>query len=532
MVIQLFISVDKMLKFFRVIFTVSLLSIFVFLSGCTTMEEQKAQGEQDKGQFTLFLNGPDKAYKDITFSLLAVHIVSEEGISREVMSIPMNINSMKLESNQILLGETFLPEGSYKNLRFVIRGATIKSKEKTAKLALSTDSIEIPINIVTRKEQNTSIFINWNSDASVVDGYLFQMLTAVESQGSEISALLIYVTNEDSGNVSVINKHSGEVVATIKVGEKPRGIAATLKKEMSKVYVANSGSNSISVIDPTTNKVENEVFIKLGRKPEGIAAAAVSSEKDLIFVSNYSTNSISVIDSTSFLETEKIDVGQGPVAVAVDPIADVFTGARYLDFEDINIMRSYRESFFNVYVANRNSNNVSVIRMDKMTGRSEDVVNVNVGWSPSALTVDYKRGKVYVANYGSDKLSVIDIVQIIKGNNDDALSINNIGNYVNGVIADPSFDRIYLLKEIPGEIMVIRPFLDDLNTLQSTVPPIMGIIPVGDSPRSFVFGPENRKIYVVNRGANTISVVDKTTKKEEQVIHVGKKPYGIAIFQN
>ena len=40
----------------------------------------------------------------------------------------------------------------------------------------------------------------------------------------ELSSSLIYVTNENSDNVSVINRYTGEVVETIMVGRKPRGV--------------------------------------------------------------------------------------------------------------------------------------------------------------------------------------------------------------------------------------------------------------------------------------------------------------------
>lgn len=507
-------------------------ALFLF-SGCYSVEERKDATEQYEGQFTLFLNGPQKSSLDITFDLLAVSMISEDGIPMDILDAPLKINSMTAEGRQILLGESQVPEGKYITLRFVIRKPLIRKKERLASLALPAEGVEIPLDVIVSRQRNVSIFVNWNADASVADGYLFKPAFAARSQSPELSTLLIYVTNEDSNNVSVINKQTGAVVATIMVGERPRGIATVMKGERSRIYVANSGSDSISVIDPTTNMVENEIPIKFGKKPEGIAAASVSSGKELVFVANYDTNSVSVIDSTTFQETEKIDVGQGPIAVAVDPSIDSLLGTRHLTVEDTSILKRYREKFFNVYVVNKNSNDVSVIRIDKTTNRSVEVTSLPVEWKPVALTVDYKRGKVYVVNYGSDRLSVIDIVKVYKGLGSLAVStINNVGNFIRGVVADPGFDRIYLLKEMPGEIMIIRPFPDSFDSFKSIMPPVMGVIPVGDFPRSFVLGPEHRKLYVVNRGANTISVVDKTTRKEEQVIHVGRKPYGIAIFQD
>jgi YVTN family beta-propeller protein len=509
----------------------ALFSLLVFVTGCASVQEYIESPGTSNGQVTIFLKGPDKTSMDITFDLLTVNIMAEDGTYREMMNTPLNINSIAVTGRQILLGEKTLPEGRYKKLQLLVKQASIRRKDKTASLALPPEEIAIGIDITVNKNQNTSLFLNWNASASVVDGYMFSPVFSVKGQVPELSSLLIYVTNEGSNNVSVINRQSGDVVATIMVGKKPKGIATSLGREHQRVYVANSGSNSISVIDPTVNKVELEIPMRFGREPEGIAVVRISPEKELIFVTNYGSNNVSVVDASTYQEIEKIKVGEGPVAVAVDPPVETLSGTRFLSFDDINFLRGYREKFLNVYTVNKNSKDVSMVRFNTLSNRSEEVINVGVEWGPVALEVNYQRGKVFVANYGFDKLSVIDILQIVKGNKTGAVSaISNIGTSVIGVVSDPDFDRIYLLKDITSEIMIIRPFSEAFSTMRTTMAPIIGTIVVGNSPRALILDPEGRKIYVVNRGSETVSVIDKTTAREEQVIPVGKKPYGIAMF--
>lgn len=511
-----------------------LLQVYItILQGCTTTEEQVYQREPYQCQVALFLNGPDGVASDITFELAAVNIIAEDGTSREVMSNPLRLNSYDVKSRQIFLGEKSLPEGKYEKLELIVKDASITKKGTSSDLALPPEGIKLSIDVSLRRNQSTTLFLSWNADASVHEDYLFNPVFSVKSQVPELSSLLIYVSNEDSDNVSVINRQAGDIAATVLVGKKPRGMATSIKGEHLKVYVANSGSNSVSVIDPTTNKIENEIPIRFGRQPEAIAVAGISSDKELIFVANYGSDTVSMIDASTYQELEKIEVGRGPIAIAADPPVETLAGTRFLSFNDISSLRSYRESFFNVYVVNQNSNSVSVLRIDAAAKRSVEVLTLSVEWRPVALSVDYLRGKVYVANYDSDKLSVIDIPQTVKGNTSTAVStINNIGYSTIGVIADPAFDRLYLLKETPGEVVIVRPFTDGLDTLKTVMPPVMGTIAVGSSPRSLMLDPEARKLYVVNRGSDSISVIDKTTIKEEQVIPVGKKPYGITIFQN
>jgi YVTN family beta-propeller protein len=481
------------------------------------------------GQVTIYLNGPEKASLDVTFDLLAVNIVAEGEILREIMNTPLSINSLALTNRQVLLAETSLPEGRYEKLRLTVKRATVKRKE-VADLAIPPEGFEIPVNITVTRNQNTTFFLKWDADASIAEGYQFKPAFTVKSERPELSTLLVYVTNEDSNNVSVINRQTDEVVSTVMVGKKPRGVATGLRRQHIRVYVANSKSNSISVIDPTTNKVETEIPIRFGQEPEGIAVATASPEKEFIFVTNYVSNTVSVIDGLTYQETEKINVKNGPVAVAVDPPIEALMNAQFLSFEDIQRLRDDRKRFLRAYVANRNSKIVTVLKMDISSGRIVDVTDINVEWNPIALDVDYERGKVYVANYGFDNLSVISIPELIKGNKDGAVSaISGVGHSNTGVVADPNLERIYLLKESSGEVMIIRPMVEDQSPIK-TITPVVGIMPVGTAPRSLMLDREARKLYIVNRGSHNVSVIDKTSRKEEKIIPVGKKPYGIAMI--
>ena len=516
---------------FRILLLTAYYLLLTALMGCASVEEYVESPGASPGQLTVYLKGPDKTSQDISFSLTSVNIGGEDGTYREVMNTPVNINSLAVAGRQILLGEKALPEGRYKKLQLIVKQASIRRKDKTADLALPPEGITLDLDIVLSRNQNTSLFLDWNPDLSVVEGYLFKPVFEIRKQIPELSSFLIYVTNEGSDNVSVINRQSGDVVATIMVGKRPRGIATSQGREQPRVYVANSGSNSISVIDPTINKVEVEIPIRFGREPEGIAVTRISPEKEIIFVTNYGSNNVSLVDGLSKQETDKIDVGIGPVAVAVDPPVDTLFGTRFMSFDEVNTLRSYRDKFFNAYVVNRNSKDVSVIRMDALNNRADSVFSLNVEWSPIALSVDYPRGKVYVTNYDFDALSIVDILQIVRGNNSGAVSeITNIGTSVVGVIGDPDLDRIYLLKERPGELVMIRPFSEAFGTSRPTVALMLGTIMVGNSPRALILDPEGRKIYIVNRGSDSVSVIDKTTKREERVIPVGKRPYGIAMF--
>jgi len=262
-----------------------------------------------------------------------------------------------------------------------------------------------------------------------------------------------------------------------------------------------------------------------------LTVAEISNEKKLLFVANYKSNNVSIVDLSTYGELEKIDVGSGPVSLTADPPLDTLAVNRYLSSHDINELRSYRDKFINVYVVNQNSNNVSILRIDIMTGRCLDVMNLDVDWDPRSLYVDYNRGRVYVANYGSDKLSVINVLKILTAGGTGAVtSINNVGNRITAVTSDPVFNRLYLLRDSPGEIVILRPSFDENDTVRTMMSPVMGRIAVGKTPRALMLDTEKRKIFIVNQGSDDIYIIDKTTRRKEHIIRVGQKPYDIAVL--
>jgi len=64
-------------------------------------------------------------------------------------------------------------------------------------------------------------------------------------------------------------------------------------------------------------------------------------------------------------------------------------------------------------------------------------------------------------------------------------------------------------------VLFLRP---SLNSVTSS-------ITVEDSPGRVILDPEKRKLFVVNRGSNTLTVIDKFTARKEVSITVGLKPF-------
>src|SRR4051794_16644632 len=141
----------------------------------------------------------------------------------------------------------------------------------------------------------------------------------------------VYVSNEAAGTVSVIDTARDEVIATVPVGKRPRGLHVSRDGKL--LYVALSGSprggpgvdesklpppdrkaDGIGVVDLATGKVLRT--IKSGQDPESFA---LSADGKRLFVSNEETAEMSVVDLQASKVIKRVPVGKEPEGVTLRP---------------------------------------------------------------------------------------------------------------------------------------------------------------------------------------------------------------------
>ncbi|MFH1147937.1 MAG: YncE family protein [Pseudomonadota bacterium] len=518
-----------MRKYLTLHYVFFLLAVLVLANNCAGLAEKdplSRRWDRSAGRLILYLNGPEHAGQNVGFELDGVAVFNVERGWEELPLVARIVRSEDILGRQLVLSEVDLPSGSYDKIRFRFNSAQLLQADR-AKL-LSTDSSELEVEFKLRivPGEATPVFVNWNIDRSVKDGFLFSPAFNIKAGSRGISSRLAYITNRGSDSVSVIDREIDEVVSVISTGRGPSGIAVGNRKNRLRVYVTNADSNSITVIDPTVNHVEQTIPLTSGAKPVAITAAQAASGKEYLFVANYDSNTISIIDGDSYREIAQARVGIGPFAILAEPLLDTISTVG-LTAAQLSRWRSYRDQYINVYVANRGSNTVSVIVFNPSVASVQDAYTINVGWDPVALDIDTERAWLYVANANSNTVSILNILDIIDGDTGGAeTDLANVGTGGTDIVADPFFARVYLLKR-NGELV----FLQTPSTISSTstITAITGLARIGGRPQSMAMDTEGRKIYVLDGSSGTVHVVDKTLKRTVKTIPVGANPYEIAI---
>jgi YVTN family beta-propeller protein len=315
----------------------------------------------------------------------------------------------------------------------------------------------------------------------------------------------------------------------IKVGHFPVGVFVNQKTH--KVYVANAGSNFISVIDDNTGKVIHNVT-GLTDYPEGIA---INSETNMLYATARRDHVVSVINGSTDKVVHNIKVfEQYPFALSVNTktnmlyvasegskIIYVINGFTNMIEGNIPLLHGFggiggdiavNSNTNKVYVANIRNDTVSVI--DVFTNGHRQAyreTDIPVARAPFHISIDPFSNVIYVVNMDAHRISVIDgktdrVINppIIPENN---LPHGLIGQ--SGISVDPNTSKIYITSKINGiKNSSNIAYVIDLKTDKVTRT-FMSQGSLGEPAVSY----STNKVYLPNQDSDVITVLDSQTDK-------------------
>ncbi len=129
----------------------------------------------------------------------------------------------------------------------------------------------------------------------------------------------IWVVNPDTDSVSVIEvgNDANQKINEIRVGDEPNGVA--IHPNGKTVYVANTISGTVSVLDATTQQIVGTILV--GTEPYGLALTPNGTK---LYVTNARSNDVSVINTSNNVVTKTITgVGLEPRAIAITSDGDL-----------------------------------------------------------------------------------------------------------------------------------------------------------------------------------------------------------------
>lgn len=312
-----------------------------------------------------------------------------------------------------------------------------------------------------------------------------------------------YVSNETSGDMTIIDGTKLEPIMTVPLGKRPRGIHPSPDGQY--IYIALSGTppappgvdestlppadksaDAIGVWDVKQNKIVRK--LEGGSDPENFA---VSQDGNTLYVSNEDASGISFIDVPSGKVTKTIKTGDEPEGVTVTPDGKL------------------------VYSTSEDDGTLAVT--DPVTAKLVKVFKVGHRPRNVVFMPDGKHGYCNLENDGS-----IVYFDAVKNQKIKAIELGKPGEVKPmGLSLSPDASKLYVTTGRGHNVAVVD---------TATNKPI-GSFEVGQRPWGIALTKDGSTMVTCNGPSGDVSVVDVATQTVKKKIKAGGGPWGVVIIE-
>lgn len=316
----------------------------------------------------------------------------------------------------------------------------------------------------------------------------------------------VYVSDETGSRVVVIDPATRQVVQSIDVGKRPRGISVS--HDGRSVYVALSGSpiagpgvdesklppadraaDGIGLVDLATGTLVRKY--QSGQDPE---AFAIAKDGRTLYISNEETAELSALDLESGTITTRVKVGEEPEGVTIRPDGRV------------------------VYVTCEGTNDVRAIDVESL----KVIATIPTGPRPRSIAFDQAGKTGFVTAENAASLTVFDVAshKPTKTIAFPKTAGNPIPPRPMGQVVSPDGARLFVSLGRAKSVGIV-----DVATLAVT-----GVVEdVGTRPWGIGVSPDGRQLYTANGPSGDVTIIDAASGKIEARIAVGGSPWGVAV---
>ena len=358
------------------------------------------------------------------------------------------------------------------------------------------------------------------------------------------SRLLVHPLAEDAGGddfhgggrqFASKNTAEWQTIAAWIRGEKATTSAVAAMAVKPRIIQTNSAGETVSLIDPSTNKVVGEI-----RDIEVNHGAAAAPDGSRLYVTNEADSTLEVVDVATLRVVTHIPLSGHPnnlsiskdgrrvyIAIAQAPgRVDVVDTAAMAKVKSIPIDGAGHNTFVTpdgkfVVAGSVAGNSLTVI--DQATEEPVWSMKFDKGVRPIAFEKhpDGSTARIFVQLSDVHGFAVIDFAthkELTRVTLPDipgaAKSLNVQGSPSHGIGITPDGKTRWVTSKWYHFVAAYS--LPDLK--------LLGVVPVGHHPDWLTFSPDGKSVYVACAGSNSVSVVDVRTMKEVSKIAVGQVP--------
>lgn len=376
-----------------------------------------------------------------------------------------------------------------------------------------------------RTFDNTDLLLETRTISNLAPGAASKTTTTIRlpadlfnRPGFQPDTLFMILVADDQNQVTESDEQNNTAIATLVVqkriitprvvgqvftgGVRPTGIAATNQY----VFVANGETNNLSVIEVATSRVKPDL-IAVGSSP---MAVAVSPNGAWVYVANYGSNDVSVIDGRTLKEVTRIKVGKGPFGIAVSPDGKRAYVTNF-DSNDISVIDTASRQVIQTIKDIPYPSDIKVSpdgRRAYVASLEIVVVDLERGRALREIEVDEFPWRLAVAPDGQFVYTTIDPndsgtpgkVQVVNTQNNRVIANIDIGLDPLGLAITPDGGFLLAVNYTSNNVSVI-------DTQQQKVIATLSEMMFLFEPLEVAITPDGRKAFVTNK-SNSVSVIE------------------------
>jgi YVTN family beta-propeller protein len=297
----------------------------------------------------------------------------------------------------------------------------------------------------------------------------------------------VYVPDEKSSNVVVIDPATFKIIGTFKVGSFPEHITPGWDGQL--LYVNDMASSALTEIDPRTGRPNGTVIkvpnpYNLYFTPDGTRSIVV---EDQLHGAPTDPNGLVFYDRKTWTK-----VGTVPIP---------FAGANHMDFS---------ADGKTLFLSCEYSGEIVAVNVASM----QIVKTFHVGGSPTDVRLSPDGQVMFIANQVRNGIDVID------ANSLQYLSFIRAGDGAHGLAISRDTTKLFITNRLAASLSVV-----DIATRK-----VIATWSIGGTPDMIAQSPDGSQLWISNRYSGSITVVNAHTGAVLITIKTGVNPHGLSYW--
>ena len=436
---------------------------------------------QDQSQIVIYARTVSPLTIPVTWEIRKMSLNLADGTQIDIPGSETSLSLSGIRGGQKLLTVSEVKAGDYRGLTIFTGEVTSEVTGEPVPVEKTVVTIEHDFSVIAGNSKTLTVLLDWTYARDLRESLGFRPEFALEDESLTQTRPLIYVANELSSNISLIDRDLKRVIYNVFVGTKPYALAGDQRRK--RLYIGDRSDGVLYEMDMMGAQLVRATELEFVDEPVHIEPIP---GEDIFMVLNYGSHTVYIMDSFTSRILEIIEVPQNPVDAAYSALYDL------------------------AFVLCKKWGTLAVLDVSERPIEVDSLIRMEQ--EPMGIAVDDSGEWLFISNSGSIDLTVFEIRRMA------VERTVTIGSGAGDISFDPLGRRLYIGMMDTHEILCLDPFTA-VMTFRVRLP---------SEPGRLFFETDDKRLYVTVPRHNAVAVIDPLKQRIQHWIETGLSPSSIA----